>query len=376
MIIRNIYSKIAIWIFIISVLLSGVVWEMISWAALIWIYFLHKDNEKFRIRKNRIGMIVLLLMVFVYVVYQCIALNLSIPSIIRLYGITKTLFAIPILILMCDRYIKSENVILDAFVLIIILNWITIVSMMMNIESLNILGGSRNYLGAINVILFPYVFKFMKQREVRWLRRVFIMTFILLVLFTGSRTLMLTAAISFFSIIILEKNINKKLRCLAMLIMVVIVGIFALNSFGNISLLSRGVSVFFDRSDAARTGLKYFAEHQYEEYSSLQKLIGNGDTIVQSQLKPVHNVFGEVLLCYGKIGLIFWGMYLIAWTIAILKGKTANRAYIFLIFGLVMIIGWVQPFLTSGYLFQIMVAFVSMQLYHSPEPDFFENKEG
>lgn len=371
---KRVYSKIAICIFIISTLFSGILWEMISWIALVYIYFINKNNKLFRIRKNRVGLIILLMIVISYVAYQCFALNLSLQSTIRLYGITKTLFAIPIIILMCDRYIKTENAILDVFVLIMILNWLTIVSMVTNIDSLNILGGSRNYLGAINVILFPYVFKFMQQNKYKWIRRLFISTLILLMLFSGSRTLMLTTAISFLATIIFEKKINKKIRYLAILGVVAVSAIFILNLFGDISLLSRGISVFFDRSDAARTGLKYFASQQYEAYTNLEKMIGNGDTIVQSQLKPVHNVFGEVLLCYGKIGLIFWISYLIIWVIVILKGKTANKIYIFLIYGLVMIIGWVQPFLTSGYLFQIMVAFVTMQIYYSPSPDFFTNR--
>lgn len=140
-------------------------------------------------------------------------------------------------------------------------------------------------------------------------------------IFSGSRTLMLTTAISFGFTVILEKDLNKKIRYLLLIILVALIGLFVLNSVASDSLIARGLSVFTNLNDASRSGLAMFTQRQYERYSNLEKLIGNGNTIVLSQMKPAHNVFREVLLCYGKIGLIFYIVYIIIGILFIFRCK-------------------------------------------------------
>ena len=296
-------------------------------------------------------------------------MNLDVASIIRLYGITKTLFAMPIMILLLKDFIFKRDVIIEILPILLIVDWITIISLITKIEALNILGGSQNYLGAINVILFPYIFKFFPGKIYKGYRKWFFITLVLLMIFSGSRTLMLTTAISFGFTVILEKDLNKKIRYLLLIILVALIGLFVLNSVASDSLIARGLSVFTNLNDASRSGLAMFTQRQYERYSNLEKLIGNGNTIVLSQMKPAHNVFREVLLCYGKIGLIFYIVYIIIGILFIFRCKSVNKAYLLMVVFLALLIGWVQPFLTSGYLFQVVIAFVMIRLYYADTPE-------
>mgnify|MGYP004569678385 FL=1 len=367
-------AKLALWLFILSTLFSGVVWEAVGWISLIYCCKLAKSNRFTTIKKESVPEILLLLLVFGYVIMQCFLLQLNTANIIRLFGITKTLFALPIIILLLKDFIYDKDIILEILPLLLVIDWITIISLITNNESLNILGGSRNYLGAINVILFPYIFKFFPAKLYKRYRNCFFVTLMLLTIFSGSRTLMLTTAISFGATVILEKDLNKKLRYFLFVMLVVLIGLFTINSVASESLVARGLSVFSNLSDASRSGLTMFAQRQYESYSNIEKLIGNGDTVVLSQMKPVHNVFYEVLLCYGKIGFVFYIAYVVIGVLFIFKCKSVNRAYLVMIVFLTLLIGWVQPFLTSGYLFQSIVSFTMIRLYYSDTPENIVNQ--
>ena len=362
-------AKLALWMLILSTLFSGVIWEAVGWISLIYCCYLGKRKRFTTIKKESVPEILILFFIVGYVIIQCFLLNLDVASIIRLYGITKTLFAMPIMILLLKDFIFKRDVIIEILPILLIVDWITIISLITKIEALNILGGSQNYLGAINVILFPYIFKFFPGKIYKGYRKWFFITLVLLMIFSGSRTLMLTTAISFGFTVILEKDLNKKIRYLLLIILVALIGLFVLNSVASDSLIARGLSVFTNLNDASRSGLAMFTQRQYERYSNLEKLIGNGNTIVLSQMKPAHNVFREVLLCYGKIGLIFYIVYIIIGILFIFRCKSVNKAYLLMVVFLALLIGWVQPFLTSGYLFQVVIAFVMIRLYYADTPE-------
>ena len=148
-------AKLALWMFILSTLFSGVIWEAVGWISLIYCCYLGKRKRFTTIKKESVPEILILFFIVGYVIIQCFLLNLDVASIIRLYGITKTLFAMPIMILLLKDFIFKRDVIIEILPILLIVDWITIISLITKIEALNILGGSQNYLGAINVILFP-----------------------------------------------------------------------------------------------------------------------------------------------------------------------------------------------------------------------------
>lgn len=361
--------KLAIWTFIISTLFSGVAWEAVGWLSLFYCYVKCKTVGLFKIKRKNVPLIILLGIIIGYVTYQCFVLHLDTNGVLRLYGITKTLFVAPVIILLIKDYLCNEDVVIQVLPLILIIDWISIASKITGNEYMNVLSGSINYLGAINVVLFPYLFKFVPENNHVFLKRLYYITLLSLVIFSGSRTTMLTFVVIFCSTTLLEKNINKKIKYLLFIGLIGAVGIFALNNIVSDSLVARGLSAFSNLFDASRSGLKMFAKRQYSNYSTLQKLIGNGNTIVLSQQKPVHNVFGEILLCYGKIGLIAWIIYLIGCVFYIIKSSSKNKLYIMILIGITLMIGWVQPFLTSGYLFQVLVAIILVQMYISDTPE-------
>ena len=106
-------AKLALWLFILSTLFSGVVWEAVGWISLIYCCKLAKSNRFTTIKKESVPEILLLLLVFGYVIMQCFLLQLNTANIIRLFGITKTLFALPIIILLLKDFIYDRDIILE-----------------------------------------------------------------------------------------------------------------------------------------------------------------------------------------------------------------------------------------------------------------------
>ena len=55
--------------------------------------------------------------------------------------------------------------------------------------------------------------------------------------------------------------------------------------------------------------------------------------------------------------------------IVIVKSKSINKRYCLLIIGMALIIGLVQPFITSGYFFQCLVGMVTLGIFYKGNSD-------
>lgn len=357
-------NRIVIWLFLLSTTLPGIFWEVIGWLSLFYVLIKSKKRKKMVINRDKLVVVFIVLITISVVIAQIVVLHLSILQIIKLYGITKTVIAFPIMYLMLGDYISQHDVIEDILPFILIIDWITIIALVTENSSLNLIGGSRNFLGAVNVLLFPGVYKFfpLNNKKTKFF---YLATLLLLVLFSGSRTLMATAAIIFLGMVVLEKSINKKARNIMFTILIILIAILLMEILGQGQALSRGMSVFKGIEDQARVDLFYSARMQYAEYSKIEKMIGNGDVIVTWRQAPVHNCFFEILLCYGKIGFVLFCIYLFWIMVRILKSNSQNRIYMFLIFGVTILMGLVQPFITTGFLFQVVAALAILNLYYA-----------
>lgn len=252
---------------------------------------------------------------------------------------------------------SRRDIIMDSLPLLLLLNGITAIYLVMGNKGINIIGGSRNYLGAIDVMLMPYIFKVHVSQRKGLIRFVWFITIVLLSLFSGSRTLMATAVIAFASIMLMEGNISKKIKYF-LIGGVLVVIVFVMSSvFGVTENFARARSVFYSISDQARYDLMESAFEQFNSYSHIEKLIGNGNNLIIWREAPPHNVVLEILLCYGIIGLIFWGSTALVMIICIIKANNTYKKYALLVIFLALIIGFVQPFITTGYTFQVIMSF-------------------
>ncbi len=349
-------DKCFIWLFLISTCLDGIIWEAFGWGAVILIYIMYKkESSILSVRKNKLYFCFPLAAVMAYVITQICILNLNLAQSIRLYGITKTVITFLIVYLLLGEYIKDHDVLQDILPLLLLINWISAVYIVTGNERFNIIGGSRNYLGAIDVVIIPYILKFMpkekKKTKIFW-----ISTILLLALFSGSRTLLVASLVAICFTILLEGNLTKKLQYLVMAMAAVLILLMLAPVMGNNDNFSRAMSIFTSLADQARSDLADSALVQYQGYSEIQKLIGNGNNLVTWREAPPHNFIYELLLCYGKIGVIAFLTAVGGVVSAILVSRNKNKKYAVLVIFLALIVGLVQPFITSGFLFQIVAA--------------------
>lgn len=356
-------DDLALYVFLIASLFDGIVFEIIGVGALVYlIYFqIRFGTDNYYSQQDKRFCVFAIFIAVAYVIVQIVLLKLNGTEIVKLYGVTKTVLALPIIYFAIGPSLNTDDKVKKIFPLIIIINVIQLLYMISGLEFLNILSGRSNYIGAIDILFLPYVLKFGDVKN-KYQRGLFLLIFFLQLFVSGSRSVLLIAVIMVFFLVIAEKNLQRKL---VYILLFVIASIFVFYLAATNDYLSRALSVFSDRSDAARTGLFMFAERQYAAYSPLKQLIGNGDVMVLSQTKPVHNVFWELLLCYGKVGLCLWIAYTVLLIIKCVIRKLNNKYYLLLLTGCTLLVGYVQPFLTTGFLYQVLFSIVILQIYCS-----------
>ncbi len=355
-------DKCLIWLLIATTCLSSSIWEIVGWGAIFLLYLMYKrESSMLCISKYKLSLCIPLAAVIAYVMIQICILNLNLSQSIRLYGITKTVITFLIVYLFLGEYIQDHDVLQDILPLLLLINWISALYIVTGNERFNVIGGSRNYLGAIDVVIIPYILKFMpsekKKTKILW-----IATILLLALFSGSRTLLVASLVAICFTILLEGNLTKKLKYLIIAAAFVLVLLMLLPVMGGNDNFSRAISIFTSLADQARSDLADSALTQYQGYSEIQKLIGSGNNLITWREAPPHNFIYELLLCYGKIGVFTFLTAVAGVIFAILASRNVNRKYAVLVIFLALIVGLVQPFITSGFLFQIVAAISCLTL--------------
>ncbi|GEM_PF-4848281 len=353
-----------LWVFLASTFLNGVLWEGIGWIALLFIMISGKGiRNSLVLSWNEVKVLILMILIAGYVVLQVCALHLNITETIRLYGITKTVSAFLIVYFFMNPYIKTHDVIREILPLLFIVNWLYIVYLVTDIKALNVIGGSRNYLGAINVLFVPYILKFL-PKEKRSLKIFWIGTLVLLALFIGSRTTLATIVIAFLLTGLLEDGIEKKFKALLLAMSGFLLILILLPVLGKNANFSRAISILTTIADKSRSDLADSMWNQFYSYSNMQQLIGNGNNLITWREAPPHNFIYELLLCYGKIGTFAFLAGIVITIVIILKSDALEKKYCVLVICITLIVGLVQPFITSGYFFQCLVAMVTLALWN------------
>lgn len=355
-------------LFVVLNVLNGIIWEFFG---LVFIgYYLLKN---FFIKSDRInawrvlaGMCVIWA---IYVYIQYLILDLDFTSIIRLYGITKTI-CMPCVILLCFNS-KSENrdIILTIYPAVMLIVVLAVIDYLFGTNFLTV--GSVNYVGSICILILAYTLKEMSDKYKLWRTLFMLLTFII-VLVSGSRSVILAMVMVLVYTVLTEQDPRKKICYFSIAVVVAAILLFFVITLGInydynasrggdtiLNNISRALSVFTPegRVDQARDDLNTRALAQYEVSSELQKMIGTGDNRVHIGMKPVHNCFLEVLLCYGVIGLVYYIVYLILLCRILIK-ESKDVKYTFLILLIALLFGLVQPFLTTGTVFQMIIGFV------------------
>lgn len=357
---KTTHNQILLWVFIISTLIGGILSEVIGWIALFILFY---SNKSYRKRENfctnSFENILLIIIVLSFYIVQIIELHLGISESIRLYGITKTVIAFVIVRMLLGPVITKKDIIEDVFNLLLIVNIYALIVIIRNGDAAIVLGGSRNYIGAIDVVLIPYVLRFMppnrKKSRAIWLIVTFALT-----LFSGSRSMLLAAIVAVAATVVLGEGIQRKIKYFILFGIVASLILMFGDVFSNASGFSRSFSIFSTFSDKARSDLFDSFVVQYGQYSDLQKMIGSGNNLIVWRGAPPHNFILELLLCFGKIGL---ALFVISTLVVVFRLLRNKKKYSCLIIGLSILINLVQPFITTGYLFQVMMSMACLTIY-------------
>ncbi len=369
-------NQILLWIFLISTFMNGVVWEGVGWIALLLIAFNEKGVHNSSVLNfNEAKVLSIILFVVIYVAIQVNLLRLNSVEIIRLYGISKTAIAFLIVYFFLNRYISKNDILMDILPLMLILDLTYIIYLVTGYEAFNLIGGSRNYLGAIrnylgaiNVLFIPYILKFIPKRK-KIIKIIGTAMIILIALFIGSRTTLAMTVAAILATGLLEKGAEKKIKIFFALLLFIPLSYIMLPIIGKNANFSRAFSVFVSIKDQARVDLIDSMWDQYNNYSNLQQLVGSGNNLIGWREAPPHNFVYELLLCYGKIGTSLFLLGVVITIIVIVKSKSINKRYCLLIIGMALIIGLVQPFITSGYFFQCLVGMVTLGIFYKGNSD-------
>lgn len=362
-------NQILLWIFLISTFMNGVVWEGVGWIALLLIAFNEKGVHNSSVLNfNEAKVLSIILFVVIYVAIQVNLLRLNSVEIIRLYGISKTAIAFLIVYFFLNRYISKNDILMDILPLMLILDLTYIIYLVTGYEAFNLIGGSRNYLGAINILFIPYILKFIPKRK-KIIKIIGTAMIILIALFIGSRTTLAMTVAAILATGLLEKGAEKKIKIFFALLLFIPLSYIMLPIIGKNANFSRAFSVFVSIKDQARVDLIDSMWDQYNNYSNLQQLVGSGNNLIGWREAPPHNFVYELLLCYGKIGTSLFLLGVVITIIVIVKSKSINKRYCLLIIGMALIIGLVQPFITSGYFFQCLVGMVTLGIFYKGNSD-------
>ena len=357
-------NQILIWIFLLSTCMNGILWEVIGWMVLLLILISDKGIHNFRVlSRNEIKVLFIFFFVIAYVVMQVTLLHLNSAETIRLYGITKTVIAFLIIYFFLNHYIRNNDIVSEILPLILILNLTYIFYLITGYETLNLIGGSRNYLGVINILFIPYILKFIPPRK-KITKIVWTILIILMALFLGSRTTLALTVATFLLTGLLENGLRTKIKVLLLSLLCLILVYTMLPFLGKSTNFVRAFSVFMSIKDQARIDLADSMWKQFDSYCNLQQLIGNGNNLIIWREAPPHNFIYELLLCYGTIGTFFFIFGVVITILIITTSNSLNKKYCLLIIGMALIVGLVQPFITSGYLFQCLVGIVTLGLFY------------
>ena len=355
-------------IFILSTIFNGALWESIGILAIILLALFNKNKISKTMGKYRLCAVLLGLSIGFYTVVQILILDLSFGAAIRLYGITKTLSTFLLIYFLFVDYKNTKKVLDSIIILILFVDWLTISKFILDgNRDFSFIGGSANYLGAINSIILIYVLKFFSKKPKAY-ELIWYITILAIFVMTGSRSLLIILIGILLAYLYFEKNKIMRHRCSFFAASIVTIAIVILSSVLNFGYLNRSLNVFNTVKDNSRLFLAASSLTQYNGYSLWQKIIGNGDVNIQiceqeGFQAPSHNFILEILLCYGGLGLFLYICCIILITYFMYFDKTCNnKNYILLLWLVFWGYGFVHPFVTTGHLFQFIVSIMSLTI--------------
>ena len=343
-------------VFAVSVFMSGIVWEAISWATMIALmvgykktFIRQKGTKLFRLMWLYIACYVLL-----FCVHSLSGLEFS--AINRLFGLTKCICAPALLYFTFFRDARRLPVLRKILWLVFALNICYMVAHARGQISLPLLG-SENVILGINVVVFPLVYALIKKNgySIRALNKTSLACFaalgtgILCLLVIRASTSLAVFALQLIYIALMRLNRSKHRRRIMMWFSsAAIVGIVAF-----VLLVANGKIPLDSMAIGTRVAIWQQALRQYAAAPLWQKILGTGDDIIQMWTKSLeaHSVVIEILMIYGAAGLAAFIAAVVAVFRRLKRKKEDVRIQLLMLISYFLTC-FIHPFFTGVFPFQ------------------------
>ena len=343
-------------VFAVSVFMSGLVWEMISWAAMIALMVGYKKPF---IRQKGIKLYRLMwLYIACYALLFCVhcVSGKDFSAINRLFGLTKCICAPALLYFAFYRDARRPAVLRKILWLIFALNICYMVAHARGQISLPLLG-SENVILGINVVVFPLVYALIKKNgySIRALNKTSLACFaalgtgILCLLVIRASTSLAVFALQLIYIALMRLNRSKHRRRIMMWFSsAAIVGIVAF-----VLLVANGKIPLDSMAIGTRVAIWQQALRQYAAAPLWQKILGTGDDIIQMWTKSLeaHSVVIEILMIYGAAGLAAFIAAVVAVFRRLKRKKEDVRIQLLMLISYFLTC-FIHPFFTGVFPFQ------------------------
>lgn len=348
-------------ILLFSLMLYGVVAEGITVACLVAAIVMERSKVLRVIDRKYYKACVLFVLSFVIIFFiHILFLNQNTEEIVRLYGLTKNI-CFPALMLLAFGFLCTEDFTLRIVMLeMTLFNIIYTVAFITrnNMEIVSFQLGSINGCSGISIILVPAAMMYLKSIKINGnntnnqslLVYLFIFTSVILVIVSDSSTSKLLLLLEFlayiFSIIVGRIHFKQNLRGLLILIV--------LGAIGGSLLIATGRLALDPNELKTRVGIWTRAYNQFSVTKGMDFLFGTGNDIVHMLTKDLepHNMFLEILLIHGVLGLVLITVFLIYTLRLLLKMELKEFKPIFLSLTVYLTVCCLHPFFTGSTLFQ------------------------
>lgn len=368
-------------LFFVSLMLDGIVAELLTVLCFTAAIILEKENNKFILGKRFYhGSLLFTLIFFGLFLIHVVFVKLNDVTVIRFYGLTKNM-CFPLLILLAftnecrDRYsIRLVLLVMVFFNILYSIPFLTIG----NMYSFSYLLGSVNVCSGIDIVLIPVAAIRIREKKQPSsiegqgagyciIEYLFLLTSAFLILVADSTTsllLFLVEILMFFSSVLFSYIRGK--RSYKWLVVGLTLGIVIL-----ILLIAKGTIKLDPEDLKTRVGIWRTAYDQFIDNDTIHLLLGTGNDIVHMVSKDLepHNMIMEILKIHGIIGLFVF-ICLIMFILKTLNRYDTHKLKPFLLsFVFYFIICCMHPFFTGSTLFQFCCSIGLISLFLKCRPN-------
>ncbi len=352
-------GKLLLLIAIICSILPGIIPEVVLWACLTISAYIYRNTIPSIIGKSSYRR--LLVVVIMFVLLFSLQLRhglLQSDEKFRLFGLTKCIIApyiigISFFSICKERFVLKTVAIITALFSIV---YMIAIILSRNPDAVSYQLGSVNGVTGVDLVVLPaVVYSSQDQSNIKgsspfW-RYSYYTIVTALVILSSSFTATIVFALQVIAYIMyyfIGERMNKAIKRFLLLLLLVIMALSICIATGNI---------YIDPWELrTRVGIWNNSYNQFMAGDRFCRLFGTGNDIVQmmANRQEAHNVFLEVLLIYGIVGLVIFTVCSYFSTRRIIQLSRGESKSIYISIVSYIIIISLHPFYTGLFLFQIL----------------------